>query len=81
MRGKWEAMSQNWNALKHISNRGHGTNPLSVSLAHTSPEINLEDQSVPALGCAYEIYGAGREMGEEKGIKWEKAFPVGHVHC
>lgn len=27
-----------------------------------------------ALGRACEIDGDGREMGEEKGIKWEKHF-------
>lgn len=30
-------------------------------------DINLEDQSVPGLGCSYEIYGDGREKGKEKG--------------
>lgn len=34
---------------------------LVFSLAHTSPKINLEDQSVPDWGCGWEIYGDGRE--------------------
>lgn len=57
-----------------------------LSHLFTPPQkINLEDQSVPALGCGSETYGDGREMGDEKGVRWEKAFYVSssarHLHC
>ena len=56
-----------------------------LTCSHLQKNINLEDQSVPGLGCSYEIYGDGREKGKEKGVIWEKKkiarFSIRHCLC